>query len=1085
MSTSHPLSIHVLGPLRALRDGNVVDLAGPGRRAVLTRLALAKGAVVSTDLLIEDLWSGEPPPKALAALQVHVSNLRRVLEPERLPRTPATILISSSPGYALNLPAHAVDAWHFESLLTDALRITAHDERLAILDTALGVWAGRPYQEVADTSWAAPEIARLDELHRTAVEERARTLLELGEPPTAVITALIHHVSENPGRERPAHLLALAQYRAGRQADALDTIGRARTYLANELGIDPGSELRTLEADILAQSAHLEAPRRVDAPALRPKTLAAQQRINCRPDETETVLTIATTVAAGQIEVVWVGGEPGQGKTTLASNVVERLRSDGWTTAWGRCREVDGTPPGWPWADIAAALSQQFPMPSTIEKQLLPLMSNVESIAVEPFWLSKALADYLALVADNSPVAVILDDCHRADELTMQILRHLLAALASVKVLVVATFRSSEVSAELDTTWAATAGAGSTKIHLTGLSAAGVAEVARHSGYTEANPAVLQLLSERTDGNPLFVREFARLILSEGSDVALSAVPDTIGDVLRRRITRLPGESVTTLRRASVLGRDVDLGVLASMGERSEDALLDALEPAVLAGLLIEPSPDRLRFTHALVRDTLYGELPLMRRTRLHGAALRVLADRTPNDHAALAHHAILSATPSTAMDVLPYAVDAARRYESLGSHREALALWRSAAALHAQAVDASPSSLLEVLAPLVGSLARAGDTTTARAERQRAIDIASGIGRPELIAALTSWNAPVVWSIRSEVDIDRAVVDHIESALDTDDLAPRDRALLLVALVFEIEGDDTDETIAAATEAVDLARETGDSAVLCRALNALGYIALGPDLADRLPSIADELLTAADGDAAFTSLAYYYAFLAHCAATELDAAESSAAAAIQHASGHQLGEMLGVLQIYEAASKIMAGNTDAALAEYSAIAEHMVAGGNAVAYFIAMIGRLGVATYLDDLSPMVDELSAVESMRPHSLRLPLIVALLDRGDVEQARQLWSDARPYPRDYYWLGMTTYSAHAAARLGDIDASRRIHDELLPFAGRIGGLNSGAFYAGPVDFALAATAKLLGDITAAEEFERSGDRLIESLRRRGSR
>ncbi|SNT52100.1 BTAD domain-containing putative transcriptional regulator [Rhodococcoides kyotonense] len=1082
MSTSHPLSIHVLGPLRAQRDGRAVDLAGPGRRTVLTRLALAKGAVVSTDLLIEDLWSGEPPPKALAALQVHVSNLRRVLEPDRKPRTPATVLISSSPGYALDLPVDAVDAWHFEQLLSTALRIGDPEERLTLLGDALARWTGRPYQEVANTSWAAPEIARLDELQRTAVEERAQALLELGESPAVVVTDLTHHVLDNPGRERPVHLLALAQYRAGRQGDALDTIGRARRYLADELGIDPGSELRALEADILAQSPHLAAPQRVERPTPRAQPEATRD-VNCRPDETRTVLGIARDVASGHLEVVWVGGEPGQGKTTLASNVVEHLDADGWTVAWGRCREVDGTPPGWPWAEIATALQHRLPMPGHVEKLLLPLTSDTETGAVEPFWLSKGLSDYLSLAADDAPVALILDDCHRADELTMQILRHVVAALTTTTVLVVATFRTSEVSPELETTWGATAGAGSSRIHLDGLPPAAVAEVAKQTGY-DATSDILDILIERTDGNPLFVREFARLILSEGPEAARSVVPDGIGDVLRRRITRLPGDSVTTLRRASVLGRDVDLEILAAMSERSEDALLDALEPAVLAGLLVEPSPDRVRFAHALVRDTLYGELPLMRRTRMHGAALRVLADHTPHDHAALAHHAILSATPTTALDVLPYAVDAARRSDAMGSHREALVLWRSAVALHDQAVDAPRESLLQLLLPLVGSLARAGETAAARSERQRAIDIASGIGRSELIAALTAWAAPVVWSIRPEIEVDRSVVAPIETLLAADDLPPVDRALLLVALVFEIEGDDVDATIAAATQAVEIARKAGTPEVLCHALNAYGYTALGPDLADRLPSIADELLTAAHGDAGFTSLAHYYAFLSHCAATELDEAERSAASAIRHASGHQLGEMLSVLQIYEAASEIMTGRTDVALTRYAEIADQMVAGGNAVAYFIAMIGRLGVATYLDDLSPMVDELSAVESMRPHSLRLPLIVALLDSGDVERARALWSDARPYARDYYWLGMTTYSAHAAARLGDVEASRRIHGELLPFAGRIGGLNSGAFYSGPVDFALAATAKLLGDSAAAEEFERSGDRLIESLRRRGS-
>lgn len=1083
MGTPAPLSVHVLGPLRVQRDGRDIALSGPGRRAVLLRLALARGAVVSTDLLIEDLWAGEPPPKALAALQVHVSNLRKILEPDRRPRTPAGVLVSSFPGYALALPVHAVDAWHIESLVNSALRISDPIERSNVLDDALGLWSGPPYQEVADTSWATPEIARLAEFRRTAIEERARTHLELGESPTAVVADLARYVADNPGRERPAHLLALAQYRAGSQADALETLGRARKYLADELGIDPGPELRSLERDILAQSPNLETPRRPTLPHIAsPPPTPTDSFVNCRPDETAAVLGVARAVERGAFEIVWVGGEPGQGKTTLASNVRDELTAGGWTVSWGRCPEVDGTPPGWPWSQVLTALTERLPVPESSARRLRPLVDETGSPLVEPFWLAKALIDYLTTLAAIAPVALVLDDVHRADELTMQILRHVIAARGEARVLVIATYRSSEVSAELDTTWAATAAHGRRQIQLHGLSIDGVAEVARHAGYTDIAPHVVATLAERTDGNPLFVREVARMMMSESAGGVRSAVPDSISDVLRRRITRLPADSVSTLRRASVLGREVDLTVLAAMGDRSEEDLLDELEPAVLAGLLTEPAADRLRFTHALVRETLYDELPLMRRSRIHGSALRVLAERAPHDHASLAHHAVLSATPSTARSAVPYAVDAARQASALGSHREALTLWHAAAELHEQAIDGTDSELLDILVPYVGSLARAGDTAGARRERSRAVALASSIGRGQLVRALTSWTAPVVWSIRQDTELDRSIVDPLESLLSGADLDPGDRALLLVALVFEIEGDDVASTIAMSTEAVTLARLADDNAVLCRALNAYGYTALGPDLAHELPAIADDVLKSAGTDSAFRSLGHYYAFLSHCAATELDAADLSAAAVIQCATGHQLGEMLGVVRVYDAVCDLASGHTERALTRYTEAAERMTADGSAIAHFIVMIGRLGAATYLGDLTPMVAELSAIENIRPQSVRFPLIVALLDSGNLALARELWSDAAPYNRDYYWLGMTTYAAHAAARLGDIEASRLLHAHLRPFSGRIAGLDSGAFYAGTVDSALSATAGLLGDDAAAEKFASSSDSLIARLRQR---
>ncbi|MBI3690111.1 MAG: winged helix-turn-helix domain-containing protein, partial [Mycolicibacterium aromaticivorans] len=98
-----PVRVAVLGPVRAWRDSTPVDVGGPRQRSLLARLALAKGQVVSVDRLIEDLWHGEPPPKALSALQAYVSHLRRVLEPDRVRRAPAEIIVSAAPGYRLAL----------------------------------------------------------------------------------------------------------------------------------------------------------------------------------------------------------------------------------------------------------------------------------------------------------------------------------------------------------------------------------------------------------------------------------------------------------------------------------------------------------------------------------------------------------------------------------------------------------------------------------------------------------------------------------------------------------------------------------------------------------------------------------------------------------------------------------------------------------------------------------------------------------------------------------------------------------------------------------------------------------------------
>ncbi len=174
------IRITLFGPLTVRVAGAVVELRGPQPRAVLARLAVAAGAVVSTDRIIDDIWTAEPPPKALGALQVHISNLRRVLEPSRERRAPARVLVSSPPGYALRLPPDAVDAWQFEALLRAADAVSEPAERARLLRAALDCCSGAVLPEFADTDWAATEATRLAGLRAGAVEQHAAVSVELG-----------------------------------------------------------------------------------------------------------------------------------------------------------------------------------------------------------------------------------------------------------------------------------------------------------------------------------------------------------------------------------------------------------------------------------------------------------------------------------------------------------------------------------------------------------------------------------------------------------------------------------------------------------------------------------------------------------------------------------------------------------------------------------------------------------------------------------------------------------------------------------------------------------------------------------------
>ncbi len=234
------LSFRILGPLEVTDGQAAIALGGPRQRALLVALLLRAGRVVPTDQLVDELYGGEPPKNAKAAMQNGVVALRKALGPD--------VLLFRPPGYVLSVSADQVDARRFERLLGDARR-AAPEERRALLVRALGLWRGPPLAEFAFEDWAQGEVRRLDELRLVAVEERIATDIELGHP-ADVVAELEALVDEHPLRERVWYLLMSARHRAGRSAEALQAYRDARAAL-DELGIEPGEDLRRLQGEIL------------------------------------------------------------------------------------------------------------------------------------------------------------------------------------------------------------------------------------------------------------------------------------------------------------------------------------------------------------------------------------------------------------------------------------------------------------------------------------------------------------------------------------------------------------------------------------------------------------------------------------------------------------------------------------------------------------------------------------------------------------------------------------------------------------------------------------------------------------------
>jgi DNA-binding SARP family transcriptional activator len=240
----------ILGPLEVLEDGQPVSLGGSKQRALLAILLLHANEVVSRDRLIEELWGGSPPDTAQTALHVHVSQLRKILGSETI--------VTLAPGYSIRVAAGELDLDRFEHLVDEAHRQEAA-EAAATLREALGLWRGSPLAEFDSAAFADTERGRLEEQRLAVLEQRIEADLVLGRHGT-VIAELEALVRMHPLREHPRGQLMLALYRCGRQADALAVYRQGRRFLREELGLEPGKDLRRLESAILNHDPSLDSP---------------------------------------------------------------------------------------------------------------------------------------------------------------------------------------------------------------------------------------------------------------------------------------------------------------------------------------------------------------------------------------------------------------------------------------------------------------------------------------------------------------------------------------------------------------------------------------------------------------------------------------------------------------------------------------------------------------------------------------------------------------------------------------------------------------------------------------------------------
>jgi DNA-binding SARP family transcriptional activator len=873
------MDFRILGPLEVLDEGRPLSLGGSKQRALLALLLLHANETLSTDRLIDGLWGERPPATAAKTVQVHISRLRKGLAGAE-GGDPAGLVATREHGYELRLDRECLDAHRFERLVAQGrteLAAGRPGRAASALEEALSLWRGPPLADVAYESFAQGEIARLEDLRVAALEELVEAKLALGRH-AEVVGELERLVADYPYRERLRGQLMLALYRCDRQADALQAYQDARRTLVEQLGIEPGERLRELERAILRQDAGLALAVAEEPAAPESAIETSRSPFVGRERELAELVGGLDDAFAGRGRLFLISGEPGIGKSRLAEELIAHARARGARVLVGRCWEAGGAPAYWPWVQSLRAYARESdPAPLRAQlgtggahlAQIVPELHQrfpdlAESPSLEPegarFRLFDATAEFLRNVSRDRPIVLVLDDLHASDTPSLLLLRFLARELGSMRVLLVGAFRDvdplpgqplSEMLADL-------ARAPVTRrLSLGRLSEREVADYVELTAPKIASPELLAALDEDTEGNPLFVGEIVRLLSAEGvrakptAEVRL-ALPESVRDVIARRLAQLSEECHRVLVLASVIGREFELPALAHLAGVSETDLLDVLDEAMASRVVSDLSgtPERLRFAHVLIRDTLYEGLPASRRLRLHreiGEALEALYGRNPQPHLAeLAHHYLLAG--ATAADkAIRYAAAAGDQAASQLGYEEAARHYASALHMLEMRGARDEQRTCDLLLSLADVLSRAGRSAQAKEQFRRAAAIAEQEHWTDKLArAALGYCGRFAWS---RAGSDPALVPLLERALAA--VGEQDsgaRVQLLARLAAAIRDDPLrDRRVALAQEAVEIARRSGDPMTLAYALEGYWVAVEGPDAAGEGIAVGEQLVALAD----------------------------------------------------------------------------------------------------------------------------------------------------------------------------------------------------------------------------------------------
>lgn len=656
------ITVRLLGPVMLEGPAGPIPTRSAFLRTLLALLSLRPGSVIGVSDLIDDLWGEALPQDPKGALQIQATRLRKWFAAAGLDDVAVR---NEHDGYVLALPSEQIDLHRFLDIADTALGMSNPESSLAAIVSGMELWRGEPFAGCALPLRLEGERVRADERRLQLVERRCEAQLERGDNASA-LADLSTHLKLHRSRERLTVLAMTALHRAGRQRDALEEYAETRRHLAEEFGLDPGSDLRATEARVLQQSMDLDHHSATPAQAVRNPVKEPRPMIVGRDAELAVIEGHLEDPGVGRIVIVQ--GEAGVGKSTILHAARHDAAARGAVTALGAWDD-DGAPLG-AWEEVLSDLG--------LDRGVL---SEAHGMSV-----GRSVRTSLAQVALEAPVLVGLDDAHHADGMSLGVIRALARLGLPPRVVVVITVRSPDAVPHV--AWASVlADIARTPTvdllavrELTTDAAVGLARSRLRSLPLDAAERIGAELWTRTSGHPLHLSALLDVVKDIADEAACleaaDEVPPALQPLLDHQLSRLPPKSREIVEAIAVFGP-------SSLDDVAQPLGIDPIEvarrlrPAVELGIVVDRD-DRVHLRHALMMTSILGSTPSPVRRQLHRARYADLA-ATASEPFEVLRHAIGSGALVDIADLARARSDAGRAAYVRGAHDDAVELLTAA----------------------------------------------------------------------------------------------------------------------------------------------------------------------------------------------------------------------------------------------------------------------------------------------------------------------------------------------------------------------------------------------------------------------